>query len=231
MPRVELTAGTVEYDEAGSGPVVVLLHGVLMDQTQWDAAFAHLPTRLPLRAPAAAARRPPGPDAPRRRPEPRRAGPAGRGAARGARPARRHPGGTPTGAARCSSPRAVSTNASAASSCCRARPSRTSRRACPGKMAALATRLPGGISLAARQIRVPWLRRTPLLFGQMAKRPIADDVARSWTEGVLTSAGVRRDLRSYGRTRFDRGAPGRRHRGAGRLRRARRWCCGRRRTR
>ena len=36
MRTIELTAGTIEYeDTAGSGPVVVLLHGLLMDQSLW----------------------------------------------------------------------------------------------------------------------------------------------------------------------------------------------------
>ena len=36
MPEVELSAGTIEYqDTGGSGPVVVLLHGVVMDGSVW----------------------------------------------------------------------------------------------------------------------------------------------------------------------------------------------------
>jgi pimeloyl-ACP methyl ester carboxylesterase len=36
MRTIELTAGTIEYeDTAGTGPVVVLLHGLLMDQSLW----------------------------------------------------------------------------------------------------------------------------------------------------------------------------------------------------
>ena len=30
MERIELSAGTIEYDDTGSGPVVVLVHGVHM---------------------------------------------------------------------------------------------------------------------------------------------------------------------------------------------------------
>lgn len=34
MPGVELSAGTIEYeDTGGDGPVVVLLHGVTMDES------------------------------------------------------------------------------------------------------------------------------------------------------------------------------------------------------
>jgi len=43
MPEVELSAGTVEYtDTGGDGPVVVLLHGLLMDGTLWDEVVAEV---------------------------------------------------------------------------------------------------------------------------------------------------------------------------------------------
>jgi pimeloyl-ACP methyl ester carboxylesterase len=41
--QVELTAGPVEYtDTGGDGPVVVLLHGLLMDASLWDAVITDL---------------------------------------------------------------------------------------------------------------------------------------------------------------------------------------------
>jgi pimeloyl-ACP methyl ester carboxylesterase len=42
MNRVELSAGTVEYADSGDGPVVVLLHGLLMDASLWDGVVADL---------------------------------------------------------------------------------------------------------------------------------------------------------------------------------------------
>lgn len=39
----------------------------------------------------------------------------------------------------------------------------------PGTMVALAARLPAGLQLAARQLRIGWLRRPPLLYGQTAR--------------------------------------------------------------
>ncbi|MBF6298923.1 alpha/beta hydrolase [Nocardia amamiensis] len=72
----------------------------------------------------------------------------------------------------------------------------------PGKMATVATYLPGGISLALRQLRVPWLRRSPLLFGWMARRPLPDDLVRGWTEPGLRDARIRRDLLAYTRSGF-----------------------------
>jgi pimeloyl-ACP methyl ester carboxylesterase len=43
MSEIELSAGTVEYrDTGGDGPVVVLLHGLLMDASLWDAVIGDL---------------------------------------------------------------------------------------------------------------------------------------------------------------------------------------------
>jgi pimeloyl-ACP methyl ester carboxylesterase len=43
MKQVELSAGTIEYqDTGGDGPVVVLLHGLLMDASLWDQVIAGL---------------------------------------------------------------------------------------------------------------------------------------------------------------------------------------------
>lgn len=42
--QVELSAGTVEYtDTGGEGPVVVFVHGLLMDGSLWDGPVAELP--------------------------------------------------------------------------------------------------------------------------------------------------------------------------------------------
>ncbi|MFJ6079882.1 alpha/beta fold hydrolase [Streptomyces sp. NPDC092369] len=43
MAEIELSAGTVEYqDTGGDGPVVVLLHGLMMDASLWDGPMADL---------------------------------------------------------------------------------------------------------------------------------------------------------------------------------------------
>ncbi len=36
MPNIELSQGTVHYRDEGSGPVVVMIHGVLVDGGAWD---------------------------------------------------------------------------------------------------------------------------------------------------------------------------------------------------
>jgi len=58
LRRVTLSAGEIEFaDSGGSGPALVLLHGLMMDHTLWDGAIARLDEdfrcvvpRLPLGA-------------------------------------------------------------------------------------------------------------------------------------------------------------------------------------
>jgi pimeloyl-ACP methyl ester carboxylesterase len=43
MTEIELSAGTVDYeDTGGDGPVLVLLHGLIMDASLWDGLIAEL---------------------------------------------------------------------------------------------------------------------------------------------------------------------------------------------
>ena len=43
MAEIELSAGTIEYeDTGGDGPVIVLLHGLLMDSSLWAGVLAEL---------------------------------------------------------------------------------------------------------------------------------------------------------------------------------------------
>jgi pimeloyl-ACP methyl ester carboxylesterase len=67
----------------------------------------------------------------------------------------------------------------------------------PGAFAALSCRLPGGLTIAGRSLRIPGFQRLPMTFGRMTVRPIPRDIIRGWTEGLITEAGVRRDVRKY----------------------------------
>jgi pimeloyl-ACP methyl ester carboxylesterase len=40
--EIELSAGTIEYEDRGQGPVLVLLHGLMMDASLWDATVTGL---------------------------------------------------------------------------------------------------------------------------------------------------------------------------------------------
>ena len=42
MREIELSAGTIEYQDTGEGPAVVLVHGLMMDASLWDGPIADL---------------------------------------------------------------------------------------------------------------------------------------------------------------------------------------------
>jgi pimeloyl-ACP methyl ester carboxylesterase len=42
MRQIELSSGTIEYSDTGEGPVLVLLHGLMMDASLWDGPVADL---------------------------------------------------------------------------------------------------------------------------------------------------------------------------------------------
>ncbi|MFF8974241.1 alpha/beta fold hydrolase [Streptomyces sp. NPDC014995] len=203
MRNVELPAGVVAYDDTGSGPPVVLLHGLLMDHTLWDRVMPLLPRGFRYLRPVlplGAHRRPMNPGADLTL----------RGQVRlvadfldaldldGVTLVHTDWGGalflTAHGLDR--------------------RVARQVILPCeafdnfppglPGAMVSLAARLPGGLRLAARQLRAGRLRRLPVLLGQMARRPLADDLVHRWTEPLLRDPAVRRDLPAYCRGPFDK---------------------------
>jgi pimeloyl-ACP methyl ester carboxylesterase len=46
MPEIQLSQGTIEYHEQGSGPAVVLIHGALVNGRVWDRVRDSLPENL-----------------------------------------------------------------------------------------------------------------------------------------------------------------------------------------
>jgi pimeloyl-ACP methyl ester carboxylesterase len=42
VPEIELSAGSIEYEDTGGGPVLVLLHGLMMDASLWDGPITDL---------------------------------------------------------------------------------------------------------------------------------------------------------------------------------------------
>jgi pimeloyl-ACP methyl ester carboxylesterase len=65
-----------------------------------------------------------------------------------------------------------------------------------GHAAWLSCKLPGGLAMMRWTLLRPRLRRLPVVFGQMSKRGIADELMRDWLE-PLKRAEIRRDLRKY----------------------------------
>ncbi len=42
MKAIELSAGRIDYSDTGERPVLVLLHGLMMDASLWDGPIADL---------------------------------------------------------------------------------------------------------------------------------------------------------------------------------------------
>jgi pimeloyl-ACP methyl ester carboxylesterase len=74
----------------------------------------------------------------------------------------------------------------------------------PGKVAWLASRNTLAVSLAMRQLRIGWLRKQWLVFGQMAKKPVPQDIVDEWMTAGLADRRIRQDLVKYCRTKFDK---------------------------
>ena len=69
----------------------------------------------------------------------------------------------------------------------------------PGHAIWLAAQLPGGINAALQPLRFRLLRRLPITFGWMSKRPVPREIMDAWLRPALTQRAVRRDLRKYAR--------------------------------
>lgn len=74
----------------------------------------------------------------------------------------------------------------------------------PGKVALLASRNTSTVALAMRQLKIGWLRRQWILFGQMAKKPVPQDIVDEWMAAGLVDRRIRQDLVKYCHTTFDK---------------------------
>jgi pimeloyl-ACP methyl ester carboxylesterase len=198
MSELELSAGTIEYeDTGGDGPVLVFLHGVAMDGSVWEPVTADLrrdhrcvvPT-LPLGA--------------HRRPMRRDADLSLRGF-----------GGIVAELIErlgLEDVTLVQNDHGAALALAGDNPRHVARlviSSCeafenyppglPGKNLRLAAIMPGGLFLAAAAMRLPAVRRSPVGLGWMAKKPLPGTLVDRWFAPLRTDRGVRRDLGRYAR--------------------------------
>jgi pimeloyl-ACP methyl ester carboxylesterase len=196
MQTIDLSAGTIDYDDTGgSSPIVVLLHGLVMDSSLWRHVVRDLradhrcvaPT-LPLGAHRC--------------------------------PMRADADLSPQGIGRLVAEfiekldlRDVTLVGNDAGLCqitAGAYPARIGRlvlTSCeafenvpaglPGRTVALAARLPGGLNALSQPMRLRALRRLPVAFGWMAKRPIPHAVTDAWLQPLLTQRAIRRDLATH----------------------------------
>ncbi len=196
MQEIELSAGTIEYEDTeGPGPIVVLLHGLAMDGSLWRQVVRELRTDhrcLVPTLPVGAHRRPMRADA-----DLSLGGLAKLQAefleALDLREVTLV--GNDLGlfqVTACEYPerlaRLVITSCEAFDNI---------PPGLPGHTVALAARLPGGLFALVQPLRLRALRRLPFALGWMAKRPIPHEITDAWLRPLLTQRQIRRDLLKY----------------------------------
>ncbi|MET7934963.1 alpha/beta hydrolase [Streptomyces sp. NPDC005322] len=199
MPHldVELSAGTIEYeDTGGDGPVAVLLHGVAMDGSLWRDVVAAL--RPDIRCvvptlPLGGHRRPMRPDADL----------SVLGVARlvaeflerldltDVTLAMNDWGGAQ---ALVADGRAERIGKLVITSC---EAFENYPPGLPGANLRASARVPGGLAAAFGLLKLAPMRRLPMTWGWMTKRPVPREVMDAWFRPLWTSPEIRRDLRKY----------------------------------
>jgi pimeloyl-ACP methyl ester carboxylesterase len=200
MPEVDLSAGTIEYeDTGGTGPVIVFVHGLIMDGSLWRAVVADLRPDyrcvLPT-LPFGAHRRPMRPDVDL----------SMRGMAeilgefvealdlREITLAINDWGGPLllVGGSRddCLARLVVCS--------CEAFDNVPPKGA--AKLLPYIARVPGGLDAALFPFRFDRLRRLPMTYGPLSKRPVPREVMDRWFAPIREQSAIRRDLRKYVRS-------------------------------
>jgi pimeloyl-ACP methyl ester carboxylesterase len=197
MAEVDLSAGTVEYqDTGGEKPVVVLLHGVAMDGSLWRNVVASL--RSDFRCvvptlPLGGHRRPMKPDA-----DLSIAGVArlvaeflDRLDLRDVTLVMNDWGGAQ---ALVSAGRDERVGRLVITSC---EAFDNFPPGLPGSNLFTSAKLPGGINVAFKLLKWKPMRRLPMTWGWMSKRPVPHEVMDAWFAPLWSSEEIRRDLRKY----------------------------------
>lgn len=197
MAELELSAGVVEYeDTGGEGPVVVLLHGVTMDGSLWRDVVADLrdgyrcivPT-LPLGG--------------HRRPMRPEADLSVLGVARlvaeflealGLADVTLVMNDWGGAQALVADGRDQRIGKLVITSC---EAFDNFPPGLPGSNLYASARMPGGLNVAFALLKLKRMRRLPMTWGRMSKRPVPDAVMDAWFRPLWTSPEVRRDLRKY----------------------------------
>jgi pimeloyl-ACP methyl ester carboxylesterase len=196
MGEVELSAGTIEYeDSGGAGPVLVLVHGLAMDGRQWRKVVAELRADyrcvLPV-LPMGAHRQPMRPDADLSL--------RGMGRILAEFLEKLDLRGVTLcfndwcGAQVMLADGLMERVDGLALVSCEAFDNYPPGLA--GHAAWLSAKLPGGIPIMRGILLRPRLRRLPFVFGQMTKHGVPDELMREWLE-PLGRAEIRRDFRKY----------------------------------
>ncbi|MFL5825781.1 MAG: alpha/beta fold hydrolase [Thermoleophilaceae bacterium] len=193
MAEIQLSAGTIEYEDTGQGPLLVLIHGATMNGSLWRNVVGELcrdhrcvvPTlplgghRIPMNDDADLSLR----------------GQVGilvevleRLELRDATLVASDWGGPQLLSGNDRVARLVLTSCEAFDNF---------PPGLPGKNLQLTGRMPGVLALAVRALKLRALRRTPITYGWMSKRPVPDEVMDDWLRPLTTQPEVRRDLAKY----------------------------------
>lgn len=198
MPTIDLSAGPIDVvDTGGTGPVVVLLHGMVMSATLWDEVVEALRSDRRCVVPTL----PLGAHATPMKPE-----------------ADLSPQGTADLVLDLLEEMdleevtlvGVDTGGALAQLMVGPRDGRIARLVLassdaydnfppglPGKTIAIAARPPGGLWLSMQLTRPAFARRLPMTWGWMSKKPISNQVYRGWMRPLLSNRGVRRDAKKF----------------------------------
>lgn len=196
MPEVELSAGTVEYeDTGGDGPTLVLIHGLAMDGRQWRHVVEQLRGEyrcvLPV-LPLGAHRRPMRPDAELSLRD------LGRLVAEFLEKVDLRDVtlcfNDWCGAQVMIADEQMERVGKLVLVSCEAFENYPPGLA--GHAAWLSAKLPGGLSIMRRVLLNRALRRLPFVFGQMSKHGVPDELMHEWLQ-PLTDPAIRRDVRKY----------------------------------
>jgi pimeloyl-ACP methyl ester carboxylesterase len=197
MPEVELSAGTIEYeDTGGSGPVVVLLHGLIMDGSLWRHVVGDLRSTCRCVLPTL-------PLGGHRKPMRADADLSMKGMARLVEEfierldleevtlVMNDWGGAQLLVGGPEDRRIARLVLCACEAFDNVPPKG------PAKMLPYIARLPGGIWATMIPFRFDALRRLPLTYGGLSKRPVPREVMDRWFGPAIQSREVRRDLKKY----------------------------------
>ncbi|MFF4037988.1 alpha/beta fold hydrolase [Streptomyces sp. NPDC001816] len=196
MPQIELSAGTIDYeDSGGEGPVVVLVHGLGFDESVWSEVVTDLRPDFRVLAPVlpvGSHRRPMHPDADL----------------------------SAHGIARLLAEfmdrldlrdvTLVQNDTGTAQLLVGVRDERIARlvlTSCEaldnyppgiqGRLLHRASKVPGGLFLLIQSFRFPFLARMETSLGGMAKKPLPKELIARWYGPLLTSRDIRRDFAKF----------------------------------
>jgi pimeloyl-ACP methyl ester carboxylesterase len=197
MPEIDLSSGTIDYeDSGGSGPVIVLVHGLIMDSSLWRHVIEELRADFRCVAPTL-------PLGGHRHPMRADADLSMRGVANilGELLDRLDLSEITLAMNDWGGPQLLIGGAYderiARLALCSCEAFDNVPPQGPARALPYIARLPGGIAAALQPFRFDPLRRLPITYGLLSRRPVPREVMDRWFGPALAQRAIRRDLRKY----------------------------------